>query len=184
MKKPAAPAIYAANREFWDTHVRPRAGRTAIIGSQIYKGREDRRAAFADVIGIDMLSGPGVDCVLNLEEPLPADLIGAFAHVECRSVLEHSRAPWLLAANLERMLMDGGTLDLSVPWVWSTHAYPSDLFRFSIDGVRSLFPAIEWRALKYAGGGCLHDGPKTPREMIDGHVYIQRTEVLGFGVKA
>ena len=37
-----------------------------------------RRAAFADVIGIDMLSGPGVDCVLNLEEPLPADLVGAF----------------------------------------------------------------------------------------------------------
>ena len=183
MPKPAVENLYSANREFWDTYVRPRPGRTLIVGSQIYKGREDRRAAFADAIGVDMLSGPGVDMVLNLEEPLPADLVEAFDHIECRSVLEHSRAPWLLAANLERMLVPGGTLDLSVPWVWGLHSYPGDFWRISKEAVISLFPSIDWRAIKYAGA-TLYDGGKTPRAVVDGHIHIARTEVLGFGVMA
>jgi hypothetical protein len=184
-KQSPMPGLYSANRQFWDTYVRPRPGRTLIVGSQIYKGREDRRAAFAgEVIGVDMLEGPGVDCVLNLEEPLSGDnvLFRPFDHIECRSVLEHSRAPWLLAANLERLLVKGGTLDLSVPFVWGLHAYPSDLFRFSVEGVRALFPHIEWKALKYAGA-TLYDGGKTPRAVVDGHIHIARTEVLGAGVR-
>lgn len=183
MVKQTPPEIYAANREFWDTHVRPRPGRTLIVGSQIYKGREDRRKAFADALGVDMLSGPGVDLVLNLEEPVPADLIEAFDHIECRSVLEHSPRPWLLAANLERLLVPGGTLDLSVPFVWNVHAYPSDYWRFTTEAVRSLFPNIEWKALRYAGA-TLYEHGKTPRAVVYGHIHIARTEVLGFGVRA
>lgn len=179
--KSAVRNLYSANHEFWDTYVRPRPGRTLIVGSQVYKTREDRRAAFADAVGVDMLAGPGVDRVLNLEEPLPDD-IGVFDHIECRSVLEHSRRPWLLAANLERLLVKGGTLDLSVPWVWNFHGYPNDCFRFSCEGARALFPGIEWRALRYAGA-TLYEHGKTPRAIVDGHVYIARCEVLGFGVR-
>jgi SAM-dependent methyltransferase len=183
MPKPTVENLYSANREFWNTHVRPRPGRTLIVGSRVYKGREDRRAAFADAVGVDMLDGPGVDIVGNLEETVPHDRHDYFDHIECRSVLEHSPRPWLLAANLERMLVPGGTLDLSVPFVWGLHSYPSDLFRYSAEGVRALFPGIEWRALQYAGA-TLYDGGKTPRAVVDGHIYIARTECLGFGIKA
>lgn len=182
MTKPTVENLYAANREFWDTYVRPRPGRTLIVGSQVYKSREDRRAAFSDVLGVDMLAGPGVDRVLDLEEPLPDD-IGRFAHIECRSVLEHSPRPWLLAANLERLLVKGGTLDLSAPFVWNVHAYPDDFWRFTVPAVRSLFPNVEWKALMYCGAK-LYEHGKTPREIVGGQVYIQRTEVLGFGVRA
>ncbi len=113
---------------------------------------------------------------------LGPDGLGRFAHVECLSVLEHSRRPWLMAANIERLMMPGATLDLSAPFAWSLHAYPSDYYRFSTEGVRALFGAIEWQALLYAHE-CLVDGGKTPRKALAGHIYIARTEVFGWGVR-
>jgi len=162
---------------------RPREGRTLIVGSRVYTGREDRRGLYAEALGVDAVDGPGVDLVWNLEEPLSGlGQFGQFDHVECRSVLEHSRRPWLLAENIERLMLEGATLDLSVPFVWSLHAYPSDLFRFTAEGVRALFPSIKWQALRYAGAA-LTEGGKTPRAEVDGHIYIARTEVLGWGVR-
>lgn len=167
--------------EFETRHVRPRAGRTLIVGSHLYRGRPDRRARYQHAIGVDQVDGPGVDRVLNLEETPPPDL-GTFHHIECMSVLEHSPRPWLLAANIERLLTAGGTLFLTVPFVWSLHAYPHDYFRLSVDGVRAIFPGIEWKALQYAHKR-LMDGGKTPRERIDGRIYVAATEVCGFGVR-
>jgi hypothetical protein len=133
-----------------------------------------------------MRAGPGVDRVLDLEEPLPADL-GQFAHVECISVLEHSRRPWLMAANIERLLVPGGTLHVGVPFVgvpfiWRPHQYPSDYWRMTVDGVRALFPGIEWRALMY-GTSKLHPQGKLPGAKLDGYPYYARCETYGFGVK-
>lgn len=160
----------------------PAAGRALIAGSKVYGSKCDRRLAFDDALGVDMLEGEGVDRVLDLEEPLPADM-GTFAHVECCSVLEHSRRPWLLAANLERVLAAGGTLYVTVPFVWRVHAYPSDYFRFTTEGIRQLFPGIEWHSLVYAHLS-LTAKSKVPSRMLDGHPYFARTEVCGFGVKA
>ena len=179
--KQASPTLYSANREFWSDTVRPQPGRTLIVGSHVYPGREDRRAAFPYSVGVDMLDGPGVDRVLNLEEAAP-DNLGVFAHIECRSVLEHSRRPWLLAANLVALLEVGGTLDLSVPFVWKYHGYAHDYFRFTAEGIRSLFPGIDWKSLMYAGEK-LKESYRTGQCMSNGHHYIERTEVLGFGVK-
>lgn len=167
--------------QFEKTYRKPRDGRTLIVGSHVYAGREDRRKHYTEVVGVDAVAGPGVDLVLNLEDTLPEGL-GQFDHVECRSVLEHSRKPWLLAANLERLMVSHGTLDLSVPFVWWLHSYPSDLFRFTAEGVRSMFPGIEWKALMYANEALAERG-KTPRKVIDGQVFIARTEVLGWGVR-
>ena len=61
--------------------VRPRQGRTLIVGSKVYADKEDRRGRYSDAVGVDMLSGDGVDFVVNLEEPLPKAL-GLFDHVE------------------------------------------------------------------------------------------------------
>lgn len=166
---------------FEKQYVRPKPGRTLIVGSQVYKTREDRRARYPDVLGVDMLDGPGVDRVVDMERVLPADL-GLFAHIECRSVLEHSRKPWLLAANVERLMDQGGTIHLAVPFVWGIHSYPSDYFRFTAEGIRELFPQIEWQALMYAGRA-ITEGGKTPRVNIAGHTYVERTEVMGFGIR-
>lgn len=168
--------------EFEGRYVKPRPGRTLIVGSFITEGKTDRRALYRDAVGVDMRAGPGVDIVLNLEEPLPLAL-GKFTHVECRSVLEHSRRPWLLAANIERLMWSGATMYLAVPFVWGLHSYPDDLFRFSASGVRELFPEMDWKSLQYASDRLVEDCKKTKRVRVDGQIYVERTEVVGFGVR-
>lgn len=162
---------------------KPKQGRTLIVGSHVYATREDRRKLYKDVVGADMIAGPGVDWVCNLEEPFPLDVYGRFDHVECRSVLEHSRRPWLLARNIELLMSPGATLDLTVPFVWRVHAYPSDYWRFTVEAVRELFPSIEWKGLMYASQETLWKSGKMPKHVVDKTVYFPRTEVLGFGVK-
>lgn len=129
-----------------------RKGRTLIVGSHVYEGREDDRARYKQAVGVDMIPGPGVDVVHDMEEPPPSGL-GTFAHAECFSVLEHSRRPWLLAANIERLLESGGTLWVTVPWMWRRHGYPSDYFRFTTEGIKAIFPGIHWHWV-----GCLSYG--------------------------
>lgn len=169
--------------KFERAHVLPgySPGRVLIVGSRVYPGREDRRVGWRDALGVDMLAGPGVDRVLDLEELLPDDL-GVFNHVECLSVLEHSRHPWLLAANIERLMAPGATIFIAVPLCWRLHAYPADYWRMSPAAVRSLFPAVTWDALMLAGER-LHDGPGIPSVTVEGHPYMARTETVGFGRK-
>ena len=165
--------------KFQEAHLRPQPGKTLIVGSRIYVEREDRRKRYQDAVGVDMLAGPGVDVVLNLEEPLPADF-GPFAHIECMSVLEHSRRPWLLAANLERLLVPGGTIFITVPFVWRVHGYPDDYWRFTASGVRALFPRVTWLAETYAHSD-MTDGQHVPCVKLKDWPYFARTEVCMFG---
>lgn len=158
---------------------KPKAGRTLIVGSHVYEGKTDRRKLYPDAIGVDLIDGPGVDLVRDMETDPP---IGPFDHIECRSVLEHSKRPWRIAQNLEEMLAPGGTLDITVPFCWRVHAYPSDYWRFTTDAVRLLFPNIEWKALRYANNR-LTEGFKARKQTVDGTPYFPRTEVYGFGVR-
>lgn len=167
--------------EFERLHVHPAAGRTLIVGSKIFSEREDRRLRYPQVLGVDIQAGDGVDRVLDLEEPLPDD-IGRFHHIECMSVLEHSKRPWKMAANIERLLKKGGTLFLTVPFVWRFHAFPNDYFRYTAEGVRSLFPGIRWTKLAYVSNK-VRDDHYLRAETIDDHPYMPRTEVVGFGVR-
>lgn len=169
---------------FEGRYVRPAPGRTLIVGSRVYDGKSDRRALYPEAVGVDMLEGPGVDRVLNLEDDLPADL-GQFAHVECLSVLEHSARPWLLAANIERVMVKGATFYLSVPFVWRVHGYPGDYWRFTADAVRVLFPGIRWAELRYASDRLRPDTYLKAVELgEEAHPHFPRCEVLGFGVRA
>lgn len=168
--------------------VHPRPGRTLIVGSQIYREREDRRRRYPDALGVDMLPGPGVDTVIDLEEPLP-ETFGTFAHIDCISVLEHSRRPWLLAANLQRALIPGGSIFVTVPFVWRLHAYPDDYWRFTPSGLAALFPAIVWQALRLVHADIEDEGAvKIPTKKFgDGDriaPWFPRTEVMGFGGRA
>lgn len=161
----------------------PNPGRTLVVGSRVYEGKRDRRERYADAIGMDMLAGPGVDEVLDIEERLPLRLRHAFDHIECMSVLEHSRRPWLLAANLERMLKPGGTLFVSVPFVWRVHAYPNDYWRLTPEAVRSIFPGIEWSTVRLVSDH-VQKSNRLAAMTSAGHPYLARAETCGFGRKA
>ena len=180
--KTARPSDTSSLAQFEREYVKPKEGRTLIVGSRVYHDKEDRRLRYSNVVGVDMLSGPGVDRVLDLEEGLPGDL-GLFDHVECMSVLEHSRRPWLLAANVEQLMAPGATIFVSVPFMWRIHAYPSDYFRLTPEGVKVLFPEIIWQSVMVAGVD-LYQGPKVEAVKVEGHPYFARSDTVGFGVKA
>lgn len=173
-----------ATEKFERAHVHPRPGRTLIVGSKLYAGKEDRRALYADAVGVDMLAGDGVDIVANMEEPLPKEL-GTFDHIECLSVLEHSRRPWKMAANIERLMKPGATIYLSVPFVWRVHGYPDDYWRFTRSGVRALFDRVGWVALAYAHVSLKYNDMQRSAEIPEtgDHPWFARCEVVGFGVR-
>jgi SAM-dependent methyltransferase len=179
MEQPSASLSRTAEK-FERRYVHPKPGRTLIVGSAIESDKEDRRSRYADVLGVDMREGAGVDRVLDLENELPDDL-GKFDHVECLSVLEHSRRPWNLARNLERLMEPGATMFLLVPFVWRFHSYPNDLWRFTHEGVKELFPGIRWESLMYASDKLRPDHYLRAVELQ--HVYLPKTEVAGFGIR-
>lgn len=156
-------------------------GRTLIVGSKIHEGtgKEDRRKLYAEAIGIDMEDGLGVDLVANLEECGPVEQF--FAHIECTSVLEHSRRPWLLCENLQNMLLDGGTILVLVPWVWRVHNYPGDFFRYTPQGIEALLPQIRWEQQAYIVEERLKKG--VPTLTYADTRWLARSELVMFGRK-
>jgi hypothetical protein len=63
-----------------------------------------------------------------------------FGTILCMSVVEHVNDIVPFARNLTEITAPGGTLFLSVPFIWRFHGYPSDYWRFSPEGVKQLFP--------------------------------------------
>ena len=152
-----------------------------ICGSHVYAGKTDRRAAYSNALGVDMIPGEGVDRVVNLEEDEALSL-GQFDHVECWSVLEHSKQPWRIAQNLQKMLVHGGTIHVTVPFCWRIHAYPSDYFRFTPEGLKAIFPGIDWRHLMLSAERLRKNGRLPVFDKGADVKWLARTEVLGFGV--
>jgi hypothetical protein len=156
-------------------------GRALIVGSKVYIGREDRRAVYESAFGVDLFEGEGVDLVHDLEKPLPKNA-GTFAHVECCSVLEHVRRPWLLTANVEAVMDEGATILICVPFAWRLHEYPGDYWRVTPQGLEVLFPSVEWSTRAWLVDGALLKKLPTWND-LNGRRWIERTELAAFGRK-
>ena len=134
---------------FIERHARDLHGPYLEVGSKDYGSTRDLRPVLrnkGEYTRVDVQPGPGVDLLLDLTAPfdeIDAALRGArFGTVFCLSVLEHCRRPFAMAENLTRLLAPGGRICLSVPFAWKFHAYPSDYWRFTQQGVKALFPRL------------------------------------------
>lgn len=103
-----------------------------------------------EYVGLDMSPGKGVDVVGDLSQGLCGLAEGRFDLIICCSVLEHVDKPWLMARNIVRLMRPGGSLFMSVPWVWRYHPYPDDYFRFSWRGIETLFDDLAWEHRCYS----------------------------------
>lgn len=153
--------------------------KTLVVGSKIYGGEFDRRAIYGDdVTGIDLEHGDGVDIIHDLEQPINM----TFKHIDCNSVLEHVRRPWVMCENLEFILEPGGTIFVKVPFVWRVHNYPGDFWRISAQGLAILFPNIKWVTAGYLTQSGFRKVIESKN--INDIRYLKRTETIAFGVKA
>ncbi len=120
------------------------------IGSRNYGSTQDLRSLFPGdtYIGLDISDGDGVDIVLDLTQPFEVidEKLGKqrFGTIFSFSVMEHCDNPFLMAENMVQLLKPGGKIVLSVPFAWQFHGYPSDYWRFTSEGVKKLFPRIDW----------------------------------------
>jgi len=103
-----------------------------------------------EYIGIDAEDGENVDLVVDLAHGIGSLRSSYFALGICCSVLEHVRKPWEFAERLSSLMCPGGTLFMSVPWVWGYHPCPDDYFRYSWRGIIELFPAFDWDNVFYS----------------------------------
>lgn len=104
---------------------------------------ERQLAAFAgrEIIGFDIHPGLGVDVEGDVHELSTHFSAGRFAVVWSWSLLEHVTTPWLVAAEIAKVLQIGGLAVIGTPWVWPSHASPQDFWRFSPDGLQQIFDA-------------------------------------------
>lgn len=118
-----------------------RSGRILQIGSRVPRDEDavPPRSLLPGLIGLDIHPGCNVDVVGD------AHMLGRFFRersldaVLSSSVLEHIQAPWLVAAEINRVLKIGGLVYHQVPGAWPGHAQPNDFWRFSAEALRVLF---------------------------------------------
>jgi SAM-dependent methyltransferase len=70
-------------------------------------------------------------------------------------VLEHTPHPWLLVAEMARVMKDDGVLILSAPFQFRLHEEPHDYFRYSPHGLRALCDRVGLEVVEVHGQGGL-----------------------------
>jgi ubiquinone/menaquinone biosynthesis C-methylase UbiE len=86
-----------------------------------------------------------------LEMPFPEN---EFDTAICTEVIEHVPNPFVLVAEIARVLKPGGHLILSSGWIAAYHQEPKDYWRFSVDGYSALAEANGMELIDdYSKGG-------------------------------
>jgi len=88
-----------------------------------------------------------LDVVLNSRTDLVADghflpfKSESFDCVFSNAVLEHVKKPWVVAAEIERVIKPNGFIAINLPFLNTIHD-EEDYFRFTLKGIRELFPGF------------------------------------------
>jgi SAM-dependent methyltransferase len=113
------------------------------LGSRVPDGTDlsELNAGFGDrqVVNVDIHRGANVDVVGDAHQLSRFFRPGTFAAAISASLLEHVAAPWLVAAELNRVLTHGAPVFHVVPTTWPEHAQPNDFWRFTAEGLALLF---------------------------------------------
>lgn len=111
--------------------------RTLEVGSRNVNGSV--RSLFSgDYVGVDLVSGPGVDiCCPAADLPFED---GEFEVVVSTEMLEHDLTFWLSLGEMVRVLGSGGFFVLTTRGNgFPKHDWPADHYRFSTDAISGLF---------------------------------------------
>jgi SAM-dependent methyltransferase len=128
-------------------------GRILIVGSREYGYDEfDIRRVleelgFTDIKGIDITAGHGVDWVVDIiqtDASFLSEYHQQFDTIFCMEIFSHLYDPHTAAKHVASLLKPGGTLFLSESLVRKISKMPGDYWRFTFDGLRMLFPQVDF----------------------------------------
>lgn len=92
-------------------------------------------------INVDIQNKPNVDVICDIHN-LP-DSLGNFDVIICNAVLQYCSSPKTVAQQFFKVLRPGGYLFVDAPWVQPYCTDTPDKFRFSKDGLRTIFSDFE-----------------------------------------
>jgi SAM-dependent methyltransferase len=98
--------------------------------------------------GLDIEPGPNVDIAVAKPYRWREFSDDSFDVVISRQALEHIEFPWVTAAEMVRVMRQGGLLCIIAPRGFGRHRYPVDCYRYDADGLIAL--------AKYCGCEVLH----------------------------
>jgi SAM-dependent methyltransferase len=127
------------------------------IGSREVTGKSDARQRFAKAkyVGFDYYPGPNVDIVGDAHKLSQYFENEKFDVIYSTSVLEHLAMPWLVVAEVAKLLKVGGIVFVETHFSFSSHERPWHFYQFTDMGLRALFsPAL--------GFECIEAGASNP----------------------
>lgn len=159
--------FYLAHRSLSSTMIRMSNGVSGLV-LDVGCGNAPYKSLFpgATYIGVEMKarsehgSGKNGADVIYDGTRLPF-FDGVFDHVICNQVLEHVFEPRQFLSEINRVLRPGGSLLITVPFVWDEHEQPYDFARYSSYGLRHLAEACGFEMV---------DSAKT---LADGSLFAQ-----------
>jgi SAM-dependent methyltransferase len=151
--------------------MRARRGNVLEIGSRAVGGitaEVDRHRFGPDctLLGCDIHAGPDVDFVADVHALSSVVTPNSFDGVFSVAVLEHLSAPWVAAAEINRVLRLGGLTVHLTTQAWPIHEQPNDFWRMSDRGLATLFgPATGFEVVETGMRGplCMHPSPAMRR---------------------
>ncbi len=114
--------------------------RQAPQGSRILNVGSGNTRLGEGIINLDIKAHPTVDIVADASH-LPLE-DGCIDLIFCNAVLEHTTEPWVVASEIARVLRAGGIVCVQSPFLEAIHD-EHDYFRFTLKGLRSLFPGFD-----------------------------------------
>lgn len=126
-------------------------GRLLDVGAGSSKYKDIFEPHIKEYVACDSFEAPHIDKVVDAHDLPYKD--GEFDTVVCTMVLEHVQRPWVVAAELQRVLKSGGCCIVGAPFMFPYHQDPEDYFRFSTAGMASLFDQCDIVKVWGVGGG-------------------------------
>ncbi len=128
---------FQQTREIIDYAQKYISGKTLDLGAGSAKYRGIIKPKTSEYIAFDMVPGKNIDIVGDvLNVPFEAE---TFDTVISTQVLEHVEKPWVMVKEIYRILKKDGICILTAPFMCPYHADPHDYFRYTEEGIRSLF---------------------------------------------
>lgn len=127
------------------------------VGSRDLTGESDARKRFskAEYIGFDFYPGPNVDVVGDAHYLSKYFGDRQFDIIYSTAVFEHLAMPWVVAAEIAKLLKIGGIVFIETHFSYGSHERPSHYFQFSDMALKVLFsPAL--------GIECIEAGASNP----------------------
>ncbi|WP_368484143.1 class I SAM-dependent methyltransferase [Phaeobacter sp. HF9A] len=118
-------------------------GRMLEIGGRL----NPRHANFPefDYHALDLKEAPGAGVTVAVGDITNCPHIAdeSYDFIFSLDVFEHINKPWLAAKEIQRLLRPGGITMHSTLFSWRYHPCPIDYWRYSADGLKSLFDGLE-----------------------------------------